>query len=156
MAPIRCTNAPSTARSFLRLANRSSSFSTTSTASRPSGPLEFLVPRSTAQNPTLQRPLSSAENILLRRGCFTRLGCTTSGASRSFSVSAIQRATVCVENPVKDEDGKEMVLEITPRAAKVRTHELATSNPGGELRWANHATRSTSSPHLHPTSDKSC
>ncbi|KAI9897622.1 hypothetical protein N3K66_007478 [Trichothecium roseum] len=37
---------------------------------------------------------------------------------RSFSISAARQATVCVRNPVKDEDGKEMTMEITPRAAK--------------------------------------
>jgi hypothetical protein len=38
---------------------------------------------------------------------------------RQFSVSSTREATVCVQNPLKDDDGNDMILEITPRAAKV-------------------------------------
>lgn len=41
---------------------------------------------------------------------------------RGFSTTVPRRAgTEAIYNPQNDEDGKEMVLEITPRAAKVRT-----------------------------------
>jgi iron-sulfur cluster assembly 2 len=71
---------------------------------------------------TTQLTPSRAERALLRREWNAQLRTRTT-TSRTFSVSAAQRATVCVHNPVKDDEGNEMMLEITPRAAKVR-HSL--------------------------------
>lgn len=118
MVPICCPHAPCTARSFVRLATRSCAFSTTSTA-KSTAHLEFLVPRRALHTPTIHLTPSRAERALLRREWSAQLRTRTT-TSRTFSVSAAQRATVCVHNPVKDEEGKEMMLEITPRAAKVR------------------------------------
>lgn len=57
------------------------------------------------------------------------------GAMRFFRGSASRRATHALLNPQVDEDGKEMVLDITPRAAK-RLSEIMTkdSNPYLALR----------------------
>ncbi|KAL2189123.1 hypothetical protein L209DRAFT_763703 [Thermothelomyces heterothallicus CBS 203.75] len=56
-------------------------------------------------------------------------------SSRTFSTSAACRATHAIFNPQVDEDGDEMMLEITPRAAK-RLSEIMTkdSNPNLALR----------------------
>ncbi|KFH41640.1 Iron-sulfur cluster insertion protein ErpA-like protein [Hapsidospora chrysogenum ATCC 11550] len=137
MTPLRCasTNAPSTtAKSFLRLANRSF-FSTVSTAGQSCAvaPLEFLVPRCASQargllgrNDHLKLPAAS-----LRESLFT----INLGPRRNFTASAARRATVCVLNPLKDEDGKEAMLEITPRAA-TRLSQIMTKdgNPNLALR----------------------
>jgi iron-sulfur cluster assembly accessory protein len=54
---------------------------------------------------------------------------------RGFTATASQRATICVQNPQKDEDGNDMILEITPRAAK-RLSEIMSKdkNPNLALR----------------------
>ncbi|KAJ2969012.1 hypothetical protein NQ176_g8888 [Zarea fungicola] len=54
---------------------------------------------------------------------------------RAFTSSAPRKATVCIQNPVKDEDGNEMLLEITPRAAKRLSEIMAKdANPNLALR----------------------
>lgn len=95
MASIRCSSASSAARSFLAVASRS--HATTRPAANP---LEFLLPRCAL---AATMPAFAPRAVPMR----------------SFSISATRQATVCVRNPVKDEDGKEMTMEITPRAAKV-------------------------------------
>ncbi|KAL6850860.1 [4Fe-4S] proteins maturation [Amphichorda felina] len=133
MMPLRCANAP-TARSFLRLANRSFYSTASAPAVQSSGaPLEFLVPRS------VLRPSASAARTSysdLTSSALRAFGSTIRcGPRRSFTVSAARRATVCVQNPVKDEDGKEMVLEITPRAATRLSQIMAKdANPNLALR----------------------
>lgn len=138
MTPARyCPHASSTARSFLRLAHRSCQFSTT--AQPAVAPLDFLVPRSAVRckgSTVAPLPFPRIETMLLRGHTRRALPRARSVAgSRSFSVSAVQQATVCVHNPVKDEDGKEMLLEITPRAAK-RLSQIAAKdqNPNLALR----------------------
>jgi len=54
---------------------------------------------------------------------------------RRFSASPARKATVCVRNPLKDEDGNDMILEITPRAAKrLSTIMTKDANPNLGLR----------------------
>ncbi|KAL6398995.1 Iron-sulfur cluster assembly 2 like protein, mitochondrial [Ilyonectria robusta] len=122
MTRIRCSNAPSAARSFLQLAHRSYS----STATQSSTPLEFLFPRcapSASRNAkvsaTSSRAHAHARNINLRRtrefGIQLQLP-----SRRHFSSSPAWQQTRSILNTQKDEDGNEMMLEITSRAAKVR------------------------------------
>ena len=46
---------------------------------------------------------------------------------RYFSNTTSRRATHAILNPQQDEDGNDMMLEITPRAAKVSTHPGANT-----------------------------
>ncbi|KAH8170707.1 iron-sulfur cluster biosynthesis domain-containing protein [Sarocladium implicatum] len=131
MAPLHCVKTAFTARTFLRLANRT--YATVPTCS--AAPLEFLIPRWTPEHATrhLHKPLGSpTKRVALR---------TTSHATsrqlsrRAFGTTTARRATVCVRNPQKDEDGNDMMLEITPRAAKRLSDIMAKdANPDLALR----------------------
>ncbi|KAL7945787.1 hypothetical protein V8C42DRAFT_321574 [Trichoderma barbatum] len=136
MISLRCTDGASAARSFVQLAKRRYSVAT---AHIQQTPLEFLVPRGASHSSRLR-----AARILAQFG--NRISMTPvskpSGlsilrqpTSRSFTASATRLATVCVQNPVKDEDGKEMMLEITSRAAQ-RLSEIMVKdkNPNLALR----------------------
>ncbi|KAF4950580.1 hypothetical protein FSARC_13148 [Fusarium sarcochroum] len=114
MARIHCANAQSTATSFIQLARRS--YSTTTTQS--SAPLEFLVPQCTPSS-RLRAPLIPITQSRIyahtsRSWSFT----TRETATRQFSTSAIRQKTRAILNSQQDEDGNEMLLEITERAAK--------------------------------------
>ncbi|KAF5235661.1 hypothetical protein FAUST_6946 [Fusarium austroamericanum] len=114
MARVHCANAQSTVNSFMQLARRSY---TTATA-QSSAPLEFLVPRCTP--PTGLRTSGLAINrsrtyTHSRRSWSYKLRET---ATRQFSTSAVRQKTRAILNPQQDEDGNEMMLEITDRAAK--------------------------------------
>ncbi|KAF9877378.1 iron-sulfur cluster assembly accessory protein [Colletotrichum karsti] len=118
--PLRCIHAPSSANIFVQLARR-----TTPTAlSAPAPILSVLIPRWNAA-------ATPANNSGASRRCSTevpsrRITATQKVARRSavqqqvrkFTASATRRQTRCVYNPQKDEDGKEMILEITDRAGK--------------------------------------
>ncbi|KAH7000143.1 hypothetical protein EDB80DRAFT_103999 [Ilyonectria destructans] len=135
MARIRCSNAPSAARSFLQLAHRSYS----STATQSSTPLEFLFPRcapsasrSTKVSATSSRAHVHARNINLGR---TREFPIQLPSRRHFSSSPAWQQTRSILNTQKDEDGNEMMLEITPRAAKRLTQIMdKDANPNLALR----------------------
>ncbi|KAM0451631.1 hypothetical protein ACHAPV_009870 [Trichoderma viride] len=107
MTPLRCADGASAARSFVQLAKRRYS---TATSQVQQTPLEFLVPRKASHF----GPRSSISPA--SRSSALSIGRQT--ASRPFSASASRLATICVQNPQKDEDGKDMVLEITSRAAQ--------------------------------------
>ncbi|KAM0352429.1 hypothetical protein ACHAPU_002096 [Fusarium lateritium] len=113
MARIHCANAQSTATSFIQLARRSYSTS----AAQSSAPLEFLVPRCTSPF-GLRAPqsyiASSRAYTHPRRSWPSR---SREMAAQQFSTSAIRQKTRAMLNPQQDEDGNEMVLEITDRAA---------------------------------------
>ncbi|KAG6011127.1 hypothetical protein E4U43_008499 [Claviceps pusilla] len=121
MASLNCANvATSAARLFLRIANRA--YSTTATQG-PSVPLEFLLPRAVIKTDRRAAyPLRSSRNHhaachSIRRPAI-RHDFIPQPQQRTFTATATQRATTCVLNPQTDEDGKTMMLEITPRAAK--------------------------------------
>ncbi|KPM39638.1 hypothetical protein AK830_g6930 [Neonectria ditissima] len=134
---MRCSNAPSAARSFLQLANRS--FSSTTAPS--SSPLEFLLPRcvpsSAIRSPRISsassRAYTHAQNVNLARPREFAVPITS---RRHFSSSSARQQTRNILNAQKDEDGNEMMLEITPRAAKKRLSQIMDkdSNPNLALR----------------------
>ncbi|KAL9129184.1 MAG: hypothetical protein Q9217_002288 [Psora testacea] len=56
----------------------------------------------------------------------------SNGAWRNFSTSPQARATVVTANPRKDEEGKDMLIEITDRAAK-RLKEIMSQDSNPQL-----------------------
>ncbi|KAF9771068.1 hypothetical protein IL306_011286 [Fusarium sp. DS 682] len=113
MARIHCANTQSTATSFIQLARRS--YATTTQSSTP---LEFLTPRCTPSSRLRAPQITIARSRAyphLRRSWDFKLKET---ATRQFSTSAVRQKTRAILNPQKDEDGNEMTLEITERAAK--------------------------------------
>ncbi|KAI1032712.1 hypothetical protein LB504_006382 [Fusarium proliferatum] len=106
MARIHCANAQSTANSFIQLARRSYT-----TTPQTSTPLEFLIPRCTPPSRLRTPHITVAQS---RSWAFK----SREIATRQFSTTAIQQKTRAILNPQQDEDGNEMMLEITERAAK--------------------------------------
>lgn len=116
MPPIRCANAPSVAKLFVQLSARSSN-----------PILDVLLPPRTqarafyahaARNnaprtPSTPMPSRAAANATARRQS------VVDGNKRTFSTSGLLAKTLAIHNPQTDEDGNEMALEITPRAANV-------------------------------------
>ncbi|KAI1167886.1 hypothetical protein F5B18DRAFT_335256 [Nemania serpens] len=114
MPPIRCANAPSVAKLFVQLSARSSN-----------PILDVLLPPRTqarafyahaARNnaprtPSTPMPSRAAANATARRQS------VVDGNKRTFSTSGLLAKTLAIHNPQTDEDGNEMALEITPRAA---------------------------------------
>jgi hypothetical protein len=122
MARIHCAHAQSTVTSFIQLARRSYS----TKAAQASAPLEFLVPRCIPpfglRAPQLYVTHSRAY-VHPRRSLDSR---SHEIATRQFSTSPVRQKTRAILNPQQDEDGNEMLLEITDRAAKVfRTNRCA-------------------------------
>ncbi|KAG6039664.1 hypothetical protein E4U41_002332 [Claviceps citrina] len=138
MSSLSCANgALSAARLFLRIANYGCSIAATR---RPSAPLEFLLPRAISKTSChaafLRRPSKShhAACYSIRNLAISRVA-VQQAPRRNFTATATQRATICVLNPQTDEDGKQMILEITPRAAN-RLSEIMKKdkNPNLALR----------------------
>ncbi|KAM0428273.1 hypothetical protein ACHAPT_007174 [Fusarium lateritium] len=120
MASFHCANAPSAARSFIQLARRS--YSTTASQSSPT-PLEFLVPRCAPSRLRVTKVSTTASvtPFHARKPSSPRWLWRSklhAPAARTFSTSAARQQTRAILNPQEDEDGKEMMLEITERAAK--------------------------------------
>ncbi|KAL0931062.1 iron-sulfur cluster assembly accessory protein [Colletotrichum truncatum] len=122
-APLRCIHAPSSANIFVQLAR-----CTTPAPAATAPILSVLIPRfsnATSTNPvasfTTTRRIST--EVLSRRRIEAQKPIRKSALqqqkqTRAFTVSAARRQTRCVYNPQKDEEGKDMVLEITDRAGK--------------------------------------
>ncbi|KAF5134805.1 Iron-sulfur cluster assembly 2, mitochondrial [Metarhizium anisopliae] len=118
MASVGCANGASAARSFIQIAKRGYS----TAAARSSAPLEFLLPQ-TASTTHCHAAFLLRSTKTTRTGRASLRGAPFSGGlrqsqKRTFTTTVSRQATVCVLNPQKDEDGNEMMLEITPRAAK--------------------------------------
>ncbi|KAI1871483.1 uncharacterized protein JN550_004477 [Neoarthrinium moseri] len=124
--PPRCANPHSAARLFVQL----------SAASRQGSILDVLLPPQTrsfrgsamtiATSPTTPRHIQSR---------VARVRNARAIAPRSFSTTALRQKTLAIHNPQVDEDGTEMVLEITPRAANRLTKIMTKdSNPHLALR----------------------
>ncbi|UNI18001.1 [4Fe-4S] proteins maturation [Purpureocillium takamizusanense] len=116
MTPLRCVNGASAARSFVQVASRGYSTGTAYATVLP----DFLVPRGAAfVRRRIDRTLPRAPCSSSRPSRSSHMSSPTRACQiRNFSASVVHNATTCVLNPQKDEDGKDMVLEITPRAAK--------------------------------------
>lgn len=131
-----CANSVSTAKLFVQLA-----------PTRTAQPvLDFLVPRSralaTTSAPTFRSSTSSKKHRLpysgsdgYQAGPRWRIrssqyapGPIILGPAPAFRASTRQY-TQTAYNPQKDDDGNEMKLEITPRAAKVSLYMLLPSKP---------------------------
>ncbi|KAK7961149.1 hypothetical protein PG988_012363 [Apiospora saccharicola] len=117
----RCTNPASAARLFVQLSR--------TCAQQPSqrAPLDILlpasarsfhsglVPRSRITSPIASHRSRSTPTSSPKR---TTAACTASTTTtRSFGSTSARQMTQAIYNPQKDEDGNDMVLEITPRAA---------------------------------------
>ncbi|KAL4725555.1 [4Fe-4S] proteins maturation [Fusarium chlamydosporum] len=126
MARVHCANAQSTVKSFVQFARRSYSTVT----AQPSAPLEFLIPRCTPPATGLR----ASTHVVNRYGTHAHSRRPwgyhlRENGTRQFSTSAIRQKTRAILNPQQDEDGNEMMLEITDRAAKTQT----TANSGKRL-----------------------
>lgn len=122
MPPIRCANAPSAAKLFVQLSARSSN------------PIldVLLPPRTQAQafhyahahahvtrnNNALQTP-STPISSRVAANATARRQSVLDKSTRTFSTSRLLAKTLAIHNPQTDEEGNEMMLEITPRAANV-------------------------------------
>ncbi|KAI1154958.1 hypothetical protein F4825DRAFT_409822 [Nemania diffusa] len=127
MPSLRCANSPSAARLFVQLSTRSSS-----------SILDVLLPPRTqaralysnvAQNktPTSPRtPISSQINANINARCPPAVG------RRTFGISARLAKTLAIHNPQIDEDGNDMMLEITPRAAN-RLSQIMSKDKNSDL-----------------------
>ncbi|KAI0901710.1 hypothetical protein F4806DRAFT_444207 [Annulohypoxylon nitens] len=140
--PMHCVRTSSLAKVFVRLLNASSPAATSSNSSI----LELLLPPRTrafhlaATSPSAPRYARQAHPGAIRnrssRATRSRSSCHANIASRRpFSATALMRKTQVVYNPQKDEDGNDMTLEITPRAAHRLSKIMDTDkNPNLALR----------------------
>ena len=143
MASVSCSRGTSAAKYFVQIARRDYS-----TAIHSHVPLAFLAPRTT----TVRCVFRPRANLSLSR----QAADLSRGQSRTFSASTTRRATTCVLNPQQDEDGKEMMLEITPRAAKVsfQPSQLATKTELFAAPVGNHEERRQPKPSASHTGRK--
>ncbi|KAK3374857.1 hypothetical protein B0H63DRAFT_399536 [Podospora didyma] len=136
MPRLRCPNAPATARLFMQLSMRLQA----------TVGLEVLQPatRSTAVSirafhqtsaPPRMVPHGQTRPSSPWKGVGCPLTQNKSRPQRQFSTSSPRRATQTIFNPQVDEEGKEMILEITARAAERLSEIMAKDgNPHLALR----------------------
>jgi hypothetical protein len=117
MATLRCAAgaSPSTALSFLRIA----AARTTPSCPTPqhAQAFDFLIPTRSIHTTTYSTRSAPPARQFRERTATTR---QPAQPSRLFGTTSQRNQTVALYNPRKDEDGNEMGLEITPRAANVR------------------------------------
>ncbi|KAI0200460.1 hypothetical protein F4808DRAFT_428930 [Astrocystis sublimbata] len=127
MPPLRCANAPSTAKLFVQLYARSTSSS-----------LDVLLPPRTqaralslypgaprTSNP--KAPISSRFGAVIRRQSVQTPRPVSRSSRRTFTSSRPLAKTLAIHNPQIDDDGNDMALEITPRAAN-RLSQIMTKD----------------------------
>lgn len=132
MPAIPCANSPSAAKLFVQLCTRRSASSLAATSGS-SSILDVLIPpRSQARALYLGVPRNSAAST--RTASIThRINANIDANTRhqvvvgrrTFTTSRSLAKTLAIHNPQTDEDGKDMVLDITPRAANVRVYIIA-------------------------------
>ncbi|KAL2263929.1 hypothetical protein VTK26DRAFT_4310 [Humicola hyalothermophila] len=149
--PPRCANAPATANLFIQLSMRRQTVLSRipildlllpspprvlgSPSVRSCRSISRVTGHSGARSTTAPF-LESRSPRRWRGGLLARSASTPQHLSaRAFSTSSARKATHTLFNPQMDEDGQEMVVEITPRAAK-RLSEIMVkdSNPNLALR----------------------
>ncbi|KAI0165922.1 hypothetical protein GGR57DRAFT_142329 [Xylariaceae sp. FL1272] len=142
MPPRPCCHAPSAARLLVQLyARRGASSLAGAQSSATTSILDVLLPPR-AQLRALQGGASSSRTFASHIGTSPRTSVHTCNASsaavagkQTFSTSPLLARTQAVHNPQKDEDGNEMAMEITPRAATRLSQIMAKdSNPYLALR----------------------
>ncbi|KAK3356907.1 hypothetical protein B0T25DRAFT_537695 [Lasiosphaeria hispida] len=135
MPQLRCANAPRTAGLFIQLSMRRHALS-------PALPvLDLLLPLRASHRATLttaaRRTPASLHPFVNQTTPWrpTKLSPAPNPTARTFSTSPARRATHAIFNPQHGEDGKEMMLEITARAANRLSEIMAKdSNPHLALR----------------------
>ncbi|KAK8117972.1 mitochondrial protein required for iron metabolism [Apiospora kogelbergensis] len=139
----RCVHAVSSARLFVQLSR-----SCAQQQQQPRSPVfDILLPLSARRFHSASRsrapfPRHHLTPSLPRRTTPTTTTCaaapttvSTTSITRGFSSTSARQMTQAIHNPQKDEDGNEMVLEITPRAAKRLSQIMAKDkNPHLALR----------------------
>ncbi|KAL2136362.1 hypothetical protein VTI74DRAFT_4194 [Chaetomium olivicolor] len=140
MPPLRCANAnaPATASLFVQLSMRRQAVSGGTRI------LDLLLP---VPSRALNAPAVRAHHVASAARRISPSSDATSSrlwpgttshrtiAKRALSTSSPRRTTHAIFNPQVDDNGKEMMLEITPRAAKRLTEIMAKdSNPHLALR----------------------
>ncbi|KAK3340040.1 hypothetical protein B0H65DRAFT_246944 [Neurospora tetraspora] len=130
MPPLRCANAPAPASLFVQLSMRR-------TAQSPILADVLLPLRARAHHGVARRIATAPAAASVSKTQWRARQSLSSSQSnkRLFTTTAPRKATHTLFNPQNDEDGNEMVLEITERAAK-RLSEIMTkdSNPYLALR----------------------
>jgi hypothetical protein len=137
MSRLRCANTPATATLFIQLSMRRQAVS----CGLPILDILLPVPSRAARAPFIRAHHAASTGTIAdthhHTPSPTGLGCKPGRArpphsalsksrttplrtpSRPFSTSSSWRTTHAIFNPQVDDDGKDMMLEITPRAAKV-------------------------------------
>ncbi|KAL2020846.1 hypothetical protein VTK56DRAFT_7939 [Thermocarpiscus australiensis] len=144
MPQLRCPNPPATARLFIQLSMRNRPVERglpildllLPLPARSMGPLSVRAHRAVSSAATSSARTSRSWRGALSDSPLPRTRTTPlSPATRAFSASPTWRATRAIFNPQVDDDGKEMTLEITPRAAKRLSEIMAKdANPHLALR----------------------
>ncbi|KAI0804145.1 hypothetical protein GGR55DRAFT_659999 [Xylaria sp. FL0064] len=131
MSPIACANPPSAAKLFVQLCARRcfNTSSAAATSSSSSTILDLLLPPRTqarafgvsAVRSNAPRTISTAVTSRISASASANVNANarrqTALGRRTFTTSRPLARTVAIHNPQKDEDGNDMALEITPRAA---------------------------------------
>ncbi|RDA93719.1 hypothetical protein CP533_0265 [Ophiocordyceps camponoti-saundersi (nom. inval.)] len=135
MTPLHCLQRTTIARSFVQLAARSHLVAAaSSTAARSSWSLDFLVPCDAVRARGLQTTSRPRPRILPLGSSSTDIA-SPRAQNRGFASSTSRNATKCVLHPRKDDDGNDMMLEITPRAAtRLSQIKKKDDNPNLALR----------------------
>ncbi|KAF2972488.1 hypothetical protein GQX73_g1198 [Xylaria multiplex] len=119
MPPIPCANPPSVAKLFVQLYVRRSAASISATQNSSSILDVLLPPRAHARALHVGMARNNAPQTITasRRSAIINAGRHSAVSGRVFSTSKPLAKTFAVHNPQTDEDGNDMTLEITPRAA---------------------------------------
>ncbi|KAI8634687.1 hypothetical protein F5Y19DRAFT_121241 [Xylariaceae sp. FL1651] len=140
MSPIQCANAPSAAKLFVQLYARRSVSSLAATSISGSILDVLLPPRTQAQALRLaglrgNAAITRAAPMCSRTNTNTSIRRDMGVSKKTFSTSRPLQRTLAIHNPQTDDEGNEMALEITPRAANRLSQIMSKDqNPSLALR----------------------